>query len=157
MLRQATVSHEHGSLIPSLRMAHLTGELLSRLPSRSGLWDQGVYTHFCDTRGSPLYMGASSLAGQLVVVSQWAFPTARLPPPWPPLPSLPSEAIHGPAAFCLRLAEGPARLAFGAFGADGANRTLRPEDLQGLQAKRSDGPRGRIARKGRWFQLCCFV
>ncbi|CAJ1448470.1 unnamed protein product [Effrenium voratum] len=44
-------------------------------------------------------------------------------------------AIHGPAAFCLRLAEGPARLAFGAFGADGANRTLRPEDLQGLQIR----------------------
>ena len=29
----------------------------------AGLWDQGVYPHFCDTRESPFYMGGLSLGG----------------------------------------------------------------------------------------------
>ena len=31
--------------------------LVKTLALKAGLWDQGVYTHFCDTREPPLYIG----------------------------------------------------------------------------------------------------
>ena len=37
--------------------------------SRPGLWDQGVYPRFCDTRASPLYMGGWSLGGPFCCIT----------------------------------------------------------------------------------------
>ena len=36
----------------------------------SGLWDQGVYPHFCDTRESPLYMGSWSLGAPFCCITE---------------------------------------------------------------------------------------
>ena len=40
------------------------------IPCSSGLWDQGVYRHFCDTRKSPLYMGGWSLGGPFCCITE---------------------------------------------------------------------------------------
>ena len=48
----------------------------------SGLWDQGLYPHFCDTRESPPMYGGfvfgNSFHFHSVVSQKWSFPTALL-------------------------------------------------------------------------------
>ena len=39
-------------------------------PLGSGLWDQRVYPHFCDTRESPLSMGGWSLGGHFCCITE---------------------------------------------------------------------------------------
>ena len=56
---------------------HKTGDLdlaLSYRPFVSGLWDQGVYPHFCDTRESPHYMVGLSLRGPLCCIAEVVIP-----------------------------------------------------------------------------------
>ena len=46
--------------------------------SEAGLWDQGVYLHFCDIRESSTVYGGLIFGKPLLLYQKWSFPTALL-------------------------------------------------------------------------------